>query len=151
ERGDLQGALLERPPARGQPRAALRGRRSGSRRRPQSAGHRAADPALPSAPHPRPGRARPRHRDRGLAGAMSVITPLLREIEEGPDGPRTGAFFDFDGTLIAGYSATVFLRDSLLRREVGPEQILQAVLAGLEMRVRGADVTKLVELAAVHW
>jgi putative phosphoserine phosphatase / 1-acylglycerol-3-phosphate O-acyltransferase len=82
---------------------------------------------------------------------MSVITPLLREIEEGPSGPRVGAFFDFDGTLIAGYSATVFLRDSLLRREVGPEQLIQAALAGLEMRVRGADVTRLVELAAVHW
>jgi HAD superfamily hydrolase (TIGR01490 family) len=82
---------------------------------------------------------------------MSVITPLLREIEEGPSGPRVGAFFDFDGTLIAGYSATVFLRDSLLRREVGPDQLLQALLAGLEMRLRGADVTRLVEIAAVHW
>lgn len=82
---------------------------------------------------------------------MSPITPLLREIEEGPAGPRVGAFFDFDGTLIAGYSATVFLRDALLRREVGPEKIVQAVLAGLEMRLRGADVTRLVELAAVQW
>ena len=82
---------------------------------------------------------------------MSLITPLLREIEDGPGGPRVGAFFDFDGTLIAGYSASVFLRDSLLRREVGPEQIVQAVLAGLEMRLRGADVTRLVEIAAVHW
>jgi len=82
---------------------------------------------------------------------MSVITPLLREIEEGPAGPKIGVFFDFDGTLIAGYSATVFLRDALLRRSIGPEQLLQAALAGLEMRLRGADVTRLVELAAVHW
>ncbi len=82
---------------------------------------------------------------------MSVIAPLLREIETGPSGHRVGAFFDFDGTLIAGYSATVFLRDSLLRREVGPDQLVQAALAGLEMRLRGADVTRLVEIAAVHW
>jgi putative phosphoserine phosphatase / 1-acylglycerol-3-phosphate O-acyltransferase len=82
---------------------------------------------------------------------MSLITPLLDEIENAPTGPRVGAFFDFDGTLIAGYSATVFLRDSLLRREVAPDALLKALLAGLEMRVRGADVTRLIELAAVHW
>ncbi|HEX6487774.1 MAG TPA: HAD-IB family hydrolase [Candidatus Dormibacteraeota bacterium] len=80
-----------------------------------------------------------------------VIEPLLQEIEDGPSGPRVGAFFDFDGTLIAGYSATVFLRDSLLKREVQPEALARAAMAGLEMRLRGADVTRLIELAAVHW
>ena len=82
---------------------------------------------------------------------MKVIEDLLEEIESSPEGPRVGAFFDFDGTLIAGYSAGVFLRDSLMRREVHPEDLAKAVLAGLEMRVRGTDVTHLLELAAVRW
>ena len=29
---------------------------------------------------------------------------LLADVEGGPQGPRVGAFLDFDGTLIDGYS-----------------------------------------------
>src|SRR5215472_11430615 len=82
---------------------------------------------------------------------MRVIEPLLRDIEEGPEGPRIGAFFDFDGTLIAGYSATVFLREQIRRRQVAPDALAKAALAGLEMQVMGPDVTKLLELAAGAW
>ena len=82
---------------------------------------------------------------------MRVIEPLLRDIEEGPAGPRIGAFFDFDGTLIAGYSATVFLREQIRRREVAPDALARAALAGLEMQLMGSDVTKLLELAAGAW
>ena len=41
---------------------------------------------------------------------MSVHTDVTYDIEQLPEGPRIGAFFDFDGTLIAGFSATVFLK-----------------------------------------
>lgn len=37
---------------------------------------------------------------------MADIEWLLDEIEHGPAGPSVGAFFDFDGTLVAGLSAT---------------------------------------------
>jgi len=40
-----------------------------------------------------------------------TIDELLAEIEGGPQGPAIGAFFDFDGTLIAGYSAGAFYQD----------------------------------------
>ena len=42
---------------------------------------------------------------------MTRHASLTREIDEGPAGPAIGAFFDLDGTLIAGYSASAFLRD----------------------------------------
>ena len=42
---------------------------------------------------------------------MALYAPLTREIDEGPAGPAVGAFFDLDGTIIAGYSAMAFLRD----------------------------------------
>jgi len=38
---------------------------------------------------------------------------LTREILEGPSGPRIGAFFDLDRTLIAGFSASAFVREWL--------------------------------------
>ena len=38
----------------------------------------------------------------------------VAEIESSPAGPRIGAFFDLDGTLIAGFSAIEFVRDGLL-------------------------------------
>ena len=82
---------------------------------------------------------------------MKEIEGLVREIERGPHGPKVGAFFDFDGTLIAGYSAAVFFREQLRRGQVTADEIARAVLAGLEMRLTGADVTRLMQIAAMSW
>jgi putative phosphoserine phosphatase / 1-acylglycerol-3-phosphate O-acyltransferase len=46
-------------------------------------------------------------------------TDAIAAIETGPKGPDIGAFFDFDGTLIDGYSAAAYLTDRLRRREMG--------------------------------
>ncbi|MDB5064639.1 MAG: HAD-superfamily subfamily hydrolase, partial [Chloroflexi bacterium] len=53
---------------------------------------------------------------------MSGLQARIAEVERGPAGPAVGAFFDFDGTLIAGYSATVFYLDRLLKRQVSPRE-----------------------------
>jgi putative phosphoserine phosphatase/1-acylglycerol-3-phosphate O-acyltransferase len=82
---------------------------------------------------------------------MSAIESLVAQIERGPAGPRVGAFFDFDGTLIAGYSASVFWRERLRRGEASLGEVARSVLAGLEMGLAGADVTKLLEVAATAW
>lgn len=39
---------------------------------------------------------------------MSGVTNIIAEIEGGPAGPDVGAFFEVDGTLIAGSTANVF-------------------------------------------
>ena len=44
---------------------------------------------------------------------MASIKQLLRDIEASPDGPQVAAIFDFDGTIIAGYSATAFIREQV--------------------------------------
>ena len=41
---------------------------------------------------------------------MSDTDTRVASILSGPSGPRVAAFFDFDGTLIDGFSATAFLR-----------------------------------------
>ena len=44
---------------------------------------------------------------------MAVYEDLTREIEESPRGAEIAALFDLDRTLIAGFSATAFLRDGI--------------------------------------
>ncbi len=43
------------------------------------------------------------------------VADAIAAIEAGPKGPKIGAFFDFDGTLIDGYSAA-----PVFPREVAP-------------------------------
>ncbi|MEL7312342.1 MAG: HAD-IB family hydrolase [Pseudomonadota bacterium] len=45
----------------------------------------------------------------------SVHADLTKSILDGKKGAEVAAIFDFDGTIIAGYSATVFMREQLKR------------------------------------
>ncbi|MEO1916465.1 MAG: hypothetical protein ABGW98_21700, partial [Myxococcales bacterium] len=42
---------------------------------------------------------------------MASRRELTRLIDRGPSGPKIGAFFDVDRTLLAGFSAMAFMRD----------------------------------------
>ncbi len=59
----------------------------------------------------------------------SNLEPLLNAIENSPEGPRICAIFDFDGTLISGYSATAFLREQLRRGDVSAREFLELASA----------------------
>ena len=61
--------------------------------------------------------------------------------------PKIGAFFDFDGTLIDGYSADVVYRDRLGRRDIGPAELGRSLLAVAGMRLRGQTVDSLIVAA----
>jgi putative phosphoserine phosphatase/1-acylglycerol-3-phosphate O-acyltransferase len=82
---------------------------------------------------------------------VTAVGELLAEIERAPTGQQVGAFFDFDGTLIAGYSAQVFYEDRIRRFEMSPGEIARSVIAGLGMALNGADVSKLMEVAVANW
>jgi len=69
---------------------------------------------------------------------MSDAEALRAQIMHGPAGPRVGAYFDFDGTLIDGYSAAAFYRHRLGEFEVGPVEAAQILLIGL----RGGTTTE---------
>ena len=70
---------------------------------------------------------------------MKVHKDVIREIEQAPKGPQIGAFFDFDGTLIAGFSATVFLKEQLRRGDISPYHFvdLLAALAQFSLGTQG--------------
>ena len=60
---------------------------------------------------------------------MTPIQQLLNTIAQAPDGPRVVAVFDFDGTIIAGYSATAFIREQLRRGDLAPRQFVELMRA----------------------
>ncbi len=60
---------------------------------------------------------------------MALHAQLTRDIEEGPSGPVVGAFFDLDGTLIAGFSAVAFLRDRLTSGRMRARDVADALLS----------------------
>ncbi len=59
----------------------------------------------------------------------SNLEPLLRTIEDAPEGPRICAIFDFDGTLISGFSAIAFIREQLRRGDLSVRDFLELASA----------------------
>jgi putative phosphoserine phosphatase / 1-acylglycerol-3-phosphate O-acyltransferase len=76
----------------------------------------------------------------------------VAEVAASPEGPQVGVFFDLDGTLIAGYSATHLARQRFHDREVGLSEVVRtlgvAVAAGLG---RGAGFNDVMKLGAEAW
>lgn len=60
---------------------------------------------------------------------MASIKQLLKDIEESPEGPDIAAIFDFDGTIISGYSATVFIREQLKRGDLSKTNFVELMAA----------------------
>jgi putative phosphoserine phosphatase/1-acylglycerol-3-phosphate O-acyltransferase len=57
------------------------------------------------------------------------LSTLLQNIASAEQGPKTCAIFDFDGTIISGYSATAFLKDQIARGEISPADLVQLTQA----------------------
>ena len=60
---------------------------------------------------------------------MATTEQLLQDIQATPSGPGVAAIFDFDGTLIAGYSATAFIREQIRRGDLTPRELVELVRA----------------------
>ncbi|MGI5129495.1 HAD-IB family hydrolase [Pseudonocardia sp. CA-107938] len=56
---------------------------------------------------------------------------LVAEVAAGPHGPQIGAFFDFDGTLIDGFSLSAFAKHHLRSGHVTPTDAGRMLLLGL--------------------
>src|SRR5689334_23403809 len=86
-------------------------------------------------------------------GGQSMTTPdtLLEEIRTGPSGPQIAAFFDFDGTLIDGYSAAALYSHRLRNFEIGPAEAAHTVLAGLRGPLTEDQFAQLVERGIRGW
>lgn len=58
---------------------------------------------------------------------MKQLEPVLAKIRSGPQGPKVGAFFDFDGTVIEGYSAAEYIKTRIRRRQMGVRELAKTL------------------------
>ena len=54
---------------------------------------------------------------------------VIAEVMQSPEGPEVGAFFDFDGTLISGYSAVTFIQEQVRRGNLSVRELMELVSA----------------------
>ena len=62
---------------------------------------------------------------------MTLYTRLTQEIAAGPSGPKVGAFFDLDQTLLAGFSASAFFRERFVSGRMTPREMAESGLGAL--------------------
>ncbi len=72
---------------------------------------------------------------------------LIQNIATAEPGPKTCAVFDFDGTIISGYSATAFLKDQIARGEIAPADLIQLTQAATRFGIGSLGFSALM---AVH-
>lgn len=68
----------------------------------------------------------------------------LAEIEASPQGPEIGAFFDLDGTLVAGFTGVIMTRDRLRHGQMGVGEFIGMVQAGLNHQLGRSEFEDLI-------
>ena len=68
----------------------------------------------------------------------------VAEIEGSPPGPGVGAFFDLDGTLVAGFTGVIMTRDQLRRGQLGVGEFIGMVQAGLNHQLGRSEFEDLI-------
>jgi putative phosphoserine phosphatase/1-acylglycerol-3-phosphate O-acyltransferase len=71
------------------------------------------------------------------------------EVDAGPEGLDVGAFFDLDGTLVAGYTAAAQTRDRLRRRDLRVIEFLTIVDLAVQFRLGRRAFETLIESSAL--
>ena len=68
----------------------------------------------------------------------------LAEIEASPEGPQIGAFFDLDGTLVAGFTGVLMTQDRLRRGQMSVGEFIGMVQAGLNHQLGRSEFEDLI-------
>ena len=82
---------------------------------------------------------------------MSEQHPRVQQILAGPRGPGTAAFFDFDGTIVDGYSVGAIYQERLRNLEMSPMELLQLVVASAQSSLDEQQFTDMATRAARSW
>ena len=69
----------------------------------------------------------------------------VAEVDASPEGPHIGAFFDLDGTLVAGFTAAAHTKDRLRRREIGAGEFLRMMQLAVEYKLGRREFENLIE------
>ncbi|MGD9621444.1 MAG: HAD-IB family hydrolase [Mycolicibacterium sp.] len=68
----------------------------------------------------------------------------VAEVEASPQGPQIGAFFDLDGTLVAGFTGVVMTQDRIRRRQMSVGEFIGMVQAGLNHQLGRSEFEDLI-------
>ena len=82
---------------------------------------------------------------------MNVDAPVARQLDEiasGAHGGQVGAFFDLDGTLVSGFTATVHAGHRIHARQASIGEMLGVLEASLRYRLGRMEFGRLVVRAA---
>ena len=79
-------------------------------------------------------------RDLRLPGSVA-------EVKASPRGPQVGAFFDLDGTLVAGFTGVIMTQDQFLSRQMGIGDFIGMIQAGLNHQLGRIEVEDLITSA----
>lgn len=82
-------------------------------------------------------------------GPVSAGDPLA-QIAAGPGGPEVGAFFDLDGTLVAGFTAVSHAGDRIRRRQASLGEILGVIEATVRYRLGRMQFDRLLTRGATY-
>ena len=82
---------------------------------------------------------------------MATLDELLDAIAAAPPGPQVAAFFDYDGTVIDGFSASAFYRHRLRHCEIGPVELAKTLLGAARGIDSGEDFEEFLKMALGAW
>lgn len=72
----------------------------------------------------------------------------VAEVAASPPGRRVGAFFDLDGTLVAGFTAVILTRERFRNRDMGVGELISMIAAGLNHQLGGMEFETLINKAS---
>lgn len=87
----------------------------------------------------------------GRAAAARASPHHVAEIDASPTGPAVGAIFDFDGTLIPGYSVLTFVAERVRQREIGVAEVGRTARMLLEAAAGAATQRDMIEQGMTEW
>lgn len=73
----------------------------------------------------------------------------VAEIMASPAGPKVGAFFDLDGTLVAGFTAVILTQERLRRRDMGVGELLSMIQGALNHTLGRIEFEELISKASM--
>lgn len=82
---------------------------------------------------------------------MNSLSAALARIAAAPKGPQIGAFFDYDGTLIDGYSAAAYFTDRIKRGEMGARELIETLKLTTRKDISDAEFEEVIGKGVLDW
>jgi putative phosphoserine phosphatase/1-acylglycerol-3-phosphate O-acyltransferase len=86
-----------------------------------------------------------------VPSTRTATEELIETVRSGPAGPKVAAVFDFDGTLIDGYSASALYSHRFRNFEIGPQELVRTVRTMMGPTMTERQFGELVEGGLGAW